>query len=171
MLLGAGGLWTADQVKRTGRVLSHAASFSLSGRGLLGVLSEVVFGEAAASDLVAAPCRSVFMSDEFGWDFSGAADAKAEIRLAVEYLLAGATGTARGDIFREIIKIVRDAANRQPPDPLTSCPAASWRQALRGAERAAVRTSLGRPLVRRHHLSCGSARKIPPTSVWVNLVE
>lgn len=111
------------------------------------------------------------MSDEFGWDFSGAADAKAEIRLAVEYLLAGATGTARGDIFREIIKIVRDAANGQPPDPLTSCPAASWRQALRGAERAAVRTSLGRPLVRRHHLSCGSARKIPPTSVWANLVE
>jgi hypothetical protein len=39
----------------------------------------------------------------------------------VEYLLGGATGTARGDIVREIIEIVRDAANGQTseqPDPL-----------------------------------------------------
>jgi hypothetical protein len=61
------------------------------------------------------------MSDEFGWDFSGAADAKAEIRLAVAYLLAGTTGSARGDIVREIIELVRDVANGLPtdsPDPL-----------------------------------------------------
>ena len=62
------------------------------------------------------------MSDEFGWDFSGAADAKAEIRLAVEYLLAGTTGSARGDIVREIIELVRDVANgflpTDSPDPL-----------------------------------------------------
>ncbi len=56
------------------------------------------------------------MSDEFGWDFSGAADAKAEIRLAVEYLLAGTTSSARGDIVREIIQIVRDVANGLPGD-------------------------------------------------------
>ena len=61
------------------------------------------------------------MSDEFGWEFSGAADAKAEIRLAVEYLLAGTNVSARGDIVREIIEIVRDVANGQTPgrpDPL-----------------------------------------------------
>ena len=39
----------------------------------------------------------------------------------VEYLLRGATGSARGDIDREIIEIVRDTANGRPagpPDPL-----------------------------------------------------
>jgi hypothetical protein len=44
--------------------------------------------------------------------------AKAEIRAAVEYLLRGATGGARGDIVQEIIAIVRDVANGQRPDPL-----------------------------------------------------
>jgi hypothetical protein len=60
------------------------------------------------------------MSDEFGCDFSGAADAKAEIRLAVEYLLGESTGSARGDIVREIIEIVRDVANGpfEQPNPL-----------------------------------------------------
>ena len=41
--------------------------------------------------------------------------AKAEIRAAVEYLLRGATGGARGDIVQEIIAIIRDVANGQPP--------------------------------------------------------
>jgi len=42
------------------------------------------------------------------------------IRLAAESLLAGTTGSARGDFVREIIEIVRDAANGpvEPPDPL-----------------------------------------------------
>jgi hypothetical protein len=38
------------------------------------------------------------MSDQDDWEFSGADDAKAEIRAAVGYLLRGATGGARGDI-------------------------------------------------------------------------
>jgi hypothetical protein len=61
------------------------------------------------------------MSDEFDWNFVDKDDAKAEIRAAVEYLLRGATGSARGDIVREIIEIVRNVANGLPPeqpDPL-----------------------------------------------------
>jgi hypothetical protein len=62
------------------------------------------------------------MSDQDDWDFAGADDAKAEIRGAVRYLLKGATGGIRGDIVQEIIAIVRDVANGQPPpgrpDPL-----------------------------------------------------
>jgi hypothetical protein len=55
------------------------------------------------------------MSDQDDWDFAGADDAKAEIRAAVAYLLRGATGGGRGDIVQEIIAIVRDVANGQPP--------------------------------------------------------
>jgi hypothetical protein len=61
------------------------------------------------------------MSDELDWNFVDRDDAKAEIRAAVEYLLRGATGSARGDIVREIIEIVRNVANGLPPeqpDPL-----------------------------------------------------
>jgi hypothetical protein len=61
------------------------------------------------------------MSDELDWNFVDKDDAKAEIRAAVEYLLRGATGSARGDIVREIIEIVRNVANGLPPeqpDPL-----------------------------------------------------
>jgi hypothetical protein len=61
------------------------------------------------------------MSDELDWNFVDKDDAKAEIRAAVEYLLRGAAGSARGDIVREIIEIVRDVANGQTPgrpDPL-----------------------------------------------------
>lgn len=57
------------------------------------------------------------MSDQDDWDFAGADDAKAEIRAAVEYLLRGAVGGARGDIVQEIIMIVRDVANASPPNP------------------------------------------------------
>jgi hypothetical protein len=50
------------------------------------------------------------MSDEFDWDFADADDAKAEISAAVTYLLHGAADSDRGDIVREIIEIVNEAA-------------------------------------------------------------
>src|SRR6266576_6136361 len=55
------------------------------------------------------------MSDQDDWAFAGPDDAKAEIRAAVEYLLRGATGGARGDIVQEIIAIVRQVASRAIP--------------------------------------------------------
>jgi hypothetical protein len=61
------------------------------------------------------------MSDDLDWNFAGRDDAKAEIRAAVEYLLRGATGSARADVVREIIEIVSDVANGLPsgqPNPL-----------------------------------------------------
>jgi len=61
------------------------------------------------------------MSDELDWNFVDKEDAKAELRSAVEYLLRGATGGARGDIVQEILAIVREAANgppREQPNPL-----------------------------------------------------
>jgi hypothetical protein len=54
------------------------------------------------------------MSDHV--EFSGTADAKAEIRAAVEYLLRDATGSARADMVLEIIEIVRGVANGLPPE-------------------------------------------------------
>jgi hypothetical protein len=54
------------------------------------------------------------MSDDFDWTFVDKEDAKAEIRAAVEYLLGGTTGGARGDIVQEIIAIIRDVTNGQP---------------------------------------------------------
>jgi len=56
------------------------------------------------------------MSDELDWNFSDNNEAKAEIRAAVEYLLRGATGGARGDIVQEIIAIVRQVASGLPPE-------------------------------------------------------
>jgi hypothetical protein len=56
------------------------------------------------------------MSDELDWNFVDKDDAKAEIHAAVEYLLRGAAGGIRGDIVQEIIAIVRDVANGQPPE-------------------------------------------------------
>jgi hypothetical protein len=56
------------------------------------------------------------MSDQDDWKFSGAEDAKAEIRAAVGYLLRGATGGARGDITQAIISTVRQVAAGLPPD-------------------------------------------------------
>jgi hypothetical protein len=61
------------------------------------------------------------MSDQDNWDFAGADDAKAEVRAAVRYLLNGISGSARGDVVRDIIEIVRQVANGLPPrqpDPL-----------------------------------------------------
>ena len=55
------------------------------------------------------------MPDQFNWDFGRAEDAKAEIRAAVRYLLSGVSGSARGDMVREIIEIVRHVANGLPP--------------------------------------------------------
>ena len=56
------------------------------------------------------------MSDQDDWEFAGPDDAKAEIRAAVEYLLRGAIGGARGDIVQEIIAIVRQVASGLPPE-------------------------------------------------------
>jgi hypothetical protein len=56
------------------------------------------------------------MSDQDDWEFSGADDAKAEIRAAVGYLLRGATGSARSDIVQAIISIVRQVAAGLPPE-------------------------------------------------------
>jgi hypothetical protein len=55
------------------------------------------------------------MSDELDWAFSGPDDAKAEIRAAVRYLLKDAAGSDRGDIVRQIIEIVGEAARGVPP--------------------------------------------------------
>jgi hypothetical protein len=55
------------------------------------------------------------MSNESDWTFVDKDDAKAEIRAAIDYLLRGATGADRGDIVKEIITIIRDVANGQPP--------------------------------------------------------
>jgi len=60
------------------------------------------------------------MSDELDWNFSNDDEAKAEIRAAVEYLLRGATGGARGDIVQEIIAIVRQVAGGLPAEPPNS---------------------------------------------------
>ncbi|SHH29288.1 hypothetical protein [Bradyrhizobium erythrophlei] len=57
------------------------------------------------------------MSAQIDWDFAADDDAKAEIAAAVRHLLKGATGSARGDIVREVVEIVQDAANGLlPPD-------------------------------------------------------
>ncbi len=51
------------------------------------------------------------MSAQIDWDFAADDDAKAEIAAAVRHLLKGATGSTRGDIVREVVEIVQDAAN------------------------------------------------------------
>ena len=56
------------------------------------------------------------MSDKHDWNFANEEEAKTEIRAAVEYLLRGATGGARGDIVQEIIAIVRQVASGLPPE-------------------------------------------------------
>jgi hypothetical protein len=48
---------------------------------------------------------------EYGTPPVGADDAKARIGAAVRYLLKDATGSGRGDLVREIIEIVHNAAN------------------------------------------------------------
>jgi hypothetical protein len=61
------------------------------------------------------------MPDQFDWDFGDPRDAKAEIRAAVRYLLSEISGSARGNMVRDIIEIVRQVANGLPagqPDPL-----------------------------------------------------
>jgi len=60
------------------------------------------------------------MTVQIDWDFAGDDDAKAEIGAAVRHLLKDATGSARGDIVREIIEIVRDVADGllAPQNPL-----------------------------------------------------
>jgi hypothetical protein len=72
-----------------------------------------------------ARAQALFVSQikEAGTIPAGARNRKgeAEIRAAVEYLLRGTTGGARGDIVQEILAIVREAANgppREQPNPL-----------------------------------------------------
>ena len=55
------------------------------------------------------------MPDQIHWEFAGDQDAKAEIGAAVRYLLKDATGSARGDVVREIMEIVRDVGNGMNP--------------------------------------------------------
>src|SRR3979409_1508888 len=63
------------------------------------------------------------MTVQIDWDFAGDDDAKAEIGAAVRYLLKDATGSARGDVVREIIELVRDVANGLlPPQDLKQPP-------------------------------------------------
>jgi hypothetical protein len=59
---------------------------------------------------------STVMSDQDDWDFASADDAKAEIRVAVGYLLKGASGPARNIVELEILKIVHQVANGLPPE-------------------------------------------------------
>ena len=54
------------------------------------------------------------MSDQDDWDFAGADDAKSEIRAAVRHLLNGVSASARGDMVRDVIEIVRQVANGPP---------------------------------------------------------
>lgn len=68
------------------------------------------------------------MSVQIDWDFAGDSDAKAEIGAAVNYLLKGAAGNARGDIVREIIEIVHDVANGLPPQQRNSPDAGAAKQ-------------------------------------------
>lgn len=51
------------------------------------------------------------MSHPIDRDFAGDDDARAAIGAAVRYLLNDATGSARGDMVREIVEIVRDTAD------------------------------------------------------------
>jgi hypothetical protein len=55
------------------------------------------------------------MSDQIDWDFAGDEDAKAEIGAAMRYLLRDATGSARGEIVRDVIEIVRGFADGPLP--------------------------------------------------------
>lgn|SRR5512140_1236500 len=57
------------------------------------------------------------MSAQIDWDFTVDDDAKAQIGAAVRHLLKDATGSARGDIVREIVEIVHDVANGHSLDP------------------------------------------------------
>jgi hypothetical protein len=54
------------------------------------------------------------MSEAYDWAFSGRDDAKAEIRVAVRYLLKGAAGTDRDVVALEIMEIMRQAG--LPPE-------------------------------------------------------
>jgi Flp pilus assembly pilin Flp len=68
-----------------------------------------------------------FLADEtgatpIGYGVIAADDAKAEIAAAVRYLLKHATDSARGDLVREIIAIVHDAANGLDARAVTQAP-------------------------------------------------
>jgi hypothetical protein len=73
--------------------------------------------DASQKDVLGKRVGSTAMSDEVVWNFVDKDDAKAEIRAAVEYLLRGATVTARNIVALEIMEIVRQVANGLPPQP------------------------------------------------------
>jgi hypothetical protein len=85
--------------------------------GLLRYAAHDSIWESAGSSLQKRyASKAMTMPDQDDWDFAGPDDAKAEIRAAVEYLLRGATGGARGDIVQEIIAIVRQVVSGLPPE-------------------------------------------------------
>jgi len=51
------------------------------------------------------------MSAQIDWDFAVDDDARAEIAAAVRHLLKDASGSARGNMVREIIELVQGVAN------------------------------------------------------------
>ena len=60
------------------------------------------------------------MSNEVQAEFSDEDDAKAQIRVAVRYLLQGAAGSG-GDVVQQIVALVNEVARGLPPggsDPL-----------------------------------------------------
>jgi len=57
------------------------------------------------------------MSDGYDWAFGARDDAKAEIRVAVRYLLEGAAGTDRDAVALEIMEIMRQAGIPPKPHP------------------------------------------------------
>jgi hypothetical protein len=75
-----------------------------------------VESEGANMSVRAGYAPEAIMSDQDDWEFSGADDAKEEIRAAVRYLLQGTTDGIRGDIVQGIISIVRQVAAGMPPE-------------------------------------------------------
>jgi hypothetical protein len=56
------------------------------------------------------------MSDELEWNFADEDEARTEIRAAVQYLLRGATGSARTAIANEVVNLVRLVAQGHDPE-------------------------------------------------------
>ena len=56
------------------------------------------------------------MSDELEWNFADEDEARTEIRAAVQYLLRGATGSARSVIANEVVNLVRLVAQGHDPE-------------------------------------------------------
>jgi hypothetical protein len=79
-----------------------------------------------------APEALDMMSDQVDWEFAGDDDAVAQIGAAVRYLLKDTTGSVRADRVREIIGIVRDAADGLPADQAPPDAVAARQTAMSG---------------------------------------